>query len=156
MRNVVLFLENLCAYDCYVNIIWFDCTCMHRDGRPLGAYDLGVATPRALVYADVMTSGDARSCLRMDVLRFVWTPAWAFGSVSDYVLCSCWDFTQVCCDITRAYPSRSEMPSLVPLPKRTPCASVSKWPLGAYDLGVATPRALVYADVMTSGDARSW
>ncbi|GJY13118.1 ribonuclease H-like domain-containing protein [Tanacetum coccineum] len=30
-------------------------------GRPLGAYDLGVATPRALVYAGVMTSGDARS-----------------------------------------------------------------------------------------------
>ncbi|GKD57176.1 putative reverse transcriptase domain-containing protein [Tanacetum coccineum] len=30
-------------------------------GRPLGAYDLGVATPKALVYAGVMTSGDARS-----------------------------------------------------------------------------------------------
>nr|GEX31104.1 putative reverse transcriptase domain-containing protein [Tanacetum cinerariifolium] len=29
-------------------------------------------------------------------------------------------------------------------------------PLGAYDLRVATPRALVYAGVMTSGDARSW
>ncbi|GJU31690.1 hypothetical protein Tco_1175279 [Tanacetum coccineum] len=29
-------------------------------GRPLGAYDLGVATPRALVYVGVMTSGDAR------------------------------------------------------------------------------------------------
>ncbi|GJV88049.1 hypothetical protein Tco_1531987 [Tanacetum coccineum] len=28
--------------------------------------------------------------------------------------------------------------------------------LGAYDLGVATPRALVYAGLMTSGDARSW
>ncbi|GKC95931.1 hypothetical protein Tco_1161373, partial [Tanacetum coccineum] len=28
--------------------------------------------------------------------------------------------------------------------------------LRAYDLGVATPRALVYAGVMTSGDARSW
>nr|GEY76582.1 reverse transcriptase domain-containing protein [Tanacetum cinerariifolium] len=34
---------------------------------------------------------------------------------------------------------------------------VSPWkPLGAYDLGVMTPRALVYAGVMTSGDARSW
>nr|GEY54855.1 hypothetical protein [Tanacetum cinerariifolium] len=65
----------LCAYDCYVNIMWFDCTCVHR-----GAYDLGVATPRALVYAGVMTSEDARSCvLRIDVLRFAWTPAWAFG-----------------------------------------------------------------------------
>nr|GEY44370.1 hypothetical protein [Tanacetum cinerariifolium] len=30
-------------------------------GGPLGAYDLSVATPRALVYASVMTSGDARS-----------------------------------------------------------------------------------------------
>ncbi|GJX13039.1 zinc finger, CCHC-type containing protein [Tanacetum coccineum] len=28
--------------------------------------------------------------------------------------------------------------------------------LGAYDLGVVTPRALVYAGLMTSGDARSW
>ncbi|GJS26101.1 hypothetical protein Tco_0486721 [Tanacetum coccineum] len=28
--------------------------------------------------------------------------------------------------------------------------------LGAYDLGVATPRALVHADDKTSGDARSW
>nr|GEX90621.1 putative reverse transcriptase domain-containing protein [Tanacetum cinerariifolium] len=28
--------------------------------------------------------------------------------------------------------------------------------LGAYDLGVATPKALVYAGLMTSGDARSW
>ncbi|GKB17115.1 MAK10-like protein [Tanacetum coccineum] len=48
--------------------------------RLLGVYDLGVATPRALVYVVVMTSGDARSCiLRIDVLRFVWTPAWALG-----------------------------------------------------------------------------
>ncbi|GJS72077.1 putative reverse transcriptase domain-containing protein [Tanacetum coccineum] len=30
-------------------------------GRPLGAYDLGVATLRVLVYAGVMTSDDARS-----------------------------------------------------------------------------------------------
>ncbi|GKC42396.1 hypothetical protein Tco_1060118, partial [Tanacetum coccineum] len=29
-------------------------------------------------------------------------------------------------------------------------------PLGAYDPGVATPKALVYDGVMTSGDARSW
>ncbi|GKB67231.1 hypothetical protein Tco_0928643 [Tanacetum coccineum] len=28
--------------------------------------------------------------------------------------------------------------------------------LGAYDLGFATTRALVYAGLMTSGDARSW
>ncbi|GKA42011.1 putative reverse transcriptase domain-containing protein [Tanacetum coccineum] len=28
--------------------------------------------------------------------------------------------------------------------------------VGAYDLGVATPRALVYAGLMTSGDAWSW
>ncbi|GKB33336.1 hypothetical protein Tco_0872737 [Tanacetum coccineum] len=85
-------------------------------GRPLGAYDLGVATPRALVYAGMMTSGDARSwymisgdakswsfecfciyslsyctivhcevndhILRIGVLRFVWTPAWAFEFIS--------------------------------------------------------------------------
>nr|GEV64105.1 hypothetical protein [Tanacetum cinerariifolium] len=31
-------------------------------GRPLGVYNLRVATPRALVYAGLMTSGDARSC----------------------------------------------------------------------------------------------
>nr|GFC32624.1 hypothetical protein [Tanacetum cinerariifolium] len=28
--------------------------------------------------------------------------------------------------------------------------------LGAYDLGVVTPRALVYVGLMTSGDVRSW
>ncbi|GKB06765.1 hypothetical protein Tco_0834998, partial [Tanacetum coccineum] len=28
--------------------------------------------------------------------------------------------------------------------------------LGAYNLGVATPRALVHAGAKTSGDARSW
>ncbi|GJU95296.1 hypothetical protein Tco_1320052, partial [Tanacetum coccineum] len=27
---------------------------------------------------------------------------------------------------------------------------------GAYDIRVATPRAVVYADDKTSGDARSW
>ncbi|GJR50976.1 hypothetical protein Tco_1401497 [Tanacetum coccineum] len=35
------------------------------------------------------------------------------------------------------------------------CSSTGR-PLGAYNLGVATPRALVYAGLMTSGDARSW
>ncbi|GJZ75197.1 putative reverse transcriptase domain-containing protein [Tanacetum coccineum] len=84
------------------------CKCSST-GRPLGAYDLEVATPRALVYAGMMTSGDVRSwymisgdakswvlsifayihchiaqlssesILRIDVLRFVWTPAWALG-----------------------------------------------------------------------------
>ncbi|GJT16933.1 putative reverse transcriptase domain-containing protein, partial [Tanacetum coccineum] len=34
---------------------------LSNTGRPLGAYNLGVATPRALVYAGLMTSGDARS-----------------------------------------------------------------------------------------------
>ncbi|GKC46222.1 retrovirus-related pol polyprotein from transposon TNT 1-94 [Tanacetum coccineum] len=49
----LLLEDNLCAYDCYVNIM---CT-----GRSFGAYNLRVATPRALVYAGLMTSGDARS-----------------------------------------------------------------------------------------------
>ncbi|GJW78968.1 retrovirus-related pol polyprotein from transposon TNT 1-94 [Tanacetum coccineum] len=35
---------------------WYDCSCMHR-----GAYNLGVATPRALVHAGDKTSEDARS-----------------------------------------------------------------------------------------------
>ncbi|GKA48666.1 hypothetical protein Tco_0741624 [Tanacetum coccineum] len=35
------------------------------------------------------------------------------------------------------------------------CSSTSR-PVGAYDLGVATPIALVYAGLMTSGDAKSW
>ncbi|GKA95356.1 putative reverse transcriptase domain-containing protein [Tanacetum coccineum] len=35
------------------------------------------------------------------------------------------------------------------------CSSTER-PLGAYNLGVATPRALVYAGLITSGDARSW
>ncbi|GJS67721.1 RNA-directed DNA polymerase, eukaryota [Tanacetum coccineum] len=52
----LLIEDNLCAYECYVNIMWYDDSCMHR-----GAYDLEVATPRALVYAGLMTSEDARS-----------------------------------------------------------------------------------------------
>nr|GEY20809.1 hypothetical protein [Tanacetum cinerariifolium] len=54
------FWDNLYAYDCYVNIMWYGCACMHR-GAWKGAYDLGFATPRALVYAGLMTSEDARS-----------------------------------------------------------------------------------------------
>ncbi|GJZ45853.1 putative reverse transcriptase domain-containing protein [Tanacetum coccineum] len=48
--------------------------------RHLGAYDLGVTTPRALVYAGVMTSGDARSwyMIRGD--------AKSWGEVNDYIL----------------------------------------------------------------------
>ncbi|GKD62817.1 reverse transcriptase domain-containing protein, partial [Tanacetum coccineum] len=38
-------------------------------GRLLGAYDLGVATPRALVHADDKNSGDARSVLEVDDLH---------------------------------------------------------------------------------------
>ncbi|GJW13567.1 retrovirus-related pol polyprotein from transposon TNT 1-94, partial [Tanacetum coccineum] len=34
--------------------------------------------------------------------------------------------------------------------------SNTRRPLGAYNIGVATPIALVYAGLMTSGDARSW
>ncbi|GKD78651.1 hypothetical protein Tco_1341272, partial [Tanacetum coccineum] len=59
-------LGQLCAYDCYVNIMWFDlhasrCTAIAPAGRLLGAYDLGVATSRAVVHAGDKTSGDARS-----------------------------------------------------------------------------------------------
>nr|GEV59987.1 hypothetical protein [Tanacetum cinerariifolium] len=43
--------RELYTYGCYVNIMWFDCTCMHRDAR--------VVTPRALVYAGLVTSEDA-------------------------------------------------------------------------------------------------
>ncbi|GKB86797.1 putative reverse transcriptase domain-containing protein [Tanacetum coccineum] len=39
------------------------CKCSST-GRLLGAYNLGVTTPRALVYVGLMTSGDARSCDR--------------------------------------------------------------------------------------------
>nr|GEX54484.1 hypothetical protein [Tanacetum cinerariifolium] len=51
-------------------------------GRPLRAYDLGVATPKASVYVGLMTSGDASSRLRIVVLRLICPPAWAFGFVS--------------------------------------------------------------------------
>ncbi|GJR06101.1 putative reverse transcriptase domain-containing protein [Tanacetum coccineum] len=52
--------DNLCAYDCYVNIMWYDCSCMHQ-GAWQSAYNLRVATPRALVHTGDKTSGDARS-----------------------------------------------------------------------------------------------
>ncbi|GKB48915.1 hypothetical protein Tco_0899668 [Tanacetum coccineum] len=58
---VVKIIGQLCAYDCYVNIMWLPyCKCSSA-GRLLGAYNLGVATPRALVHAGDKTSGDARS-----------------------------------------------------------------------------------------------
>nr|GEU99701.1 hypothetical protein [Tanacetum cinerariifolium] len=42
-------------------------------GRPLGAHNLGVATPRALVYAGLMTSKDARSwCVLIKVNGWFW------------------------------------------------------------------------------------
>ncbi|GKC08687.1 putative reverse transcriptase domain-containing protein [Tanacetum coccineum] len=79
--------------------------------------------PKSVVHVGDKTSGDARSwymisgdakswvvivlhiftvilhnCEENDRLMFkiILTPAWAFGFVSDYVMCSCWDFTQVC------------------------------------------------------------
>ncbi|GKA95713.1 hypothetical protein Tco_0817808 [Tanacetum coccineum] len=55
------FWDNLCAYDCYVNIMWVCPIVNAPAGRLLGAYDLGVATPRAVVHAGDKTSGDARS-----------------------------------------------------------------------------------------------
>nr|GEW49256.1 hypothetical protein [Tanacetum cinerariifolium] len=54
--------DNLCAYDCYVNIMWVCPIVNALAGRLLGAYDLRVATPRALVHVGDETSGDARSC----------------------------------------------------------------------------------------------
>nr|GEU30098.1 zinc finger, CCHC-type [Tanacetum cinerariifolium] len=54
------FWNNLCAYDCYVNIMWVFPIVNALDGRLLGTYDLGVATPRALVHAGNKTRGDAR------------------------------------------------------------------------------------------------
>ncbi|GKB74909.1 hypothetical protein Tco_0936321, partial [Tanacetum coccineum] len=55
------FWDNLCAYDCYVNIIWVCPIVNALVGRLLGAYNLGVVTPRAVVHAGDKTSGDARS-----------------------------------------------------------------------------------------------
>ncbi|GKC68035.1 hypothetical protein Tco_1100633, partial [Tanacetum coccineum] len=54
------FWDNLCAYDCYVNIMWV-CPIVNASAcRLLGAYDLGVATLRAVVYVGDKNSGDAR------------------------------------------------------------------------------------------------
>ncbi|GKB31230.1 hypothetical protein Tco_0870631 [Tanacetum coccineum] len=48
------------------------CKCSST-GRPLGAYNLGVATPRALVYAGLMTSGDDRSwCVLIKANGWFW------------------------------------------------------------------------------------
>ncbi|GJU02106.1 hypothetical protein Tco_1112444 [Tanacetum coccineum] len=48
------------------------CKCSST-GRLLGAYNLGVATPRALVHAGLMTSGDARSwCVLIKVNGWFW------------------------------------------------------------------------------------
>ncbi|GJV29419.1 putative reverse transcriptase domain-containing protein [Tanacetum coccineum] len=56
----LLLEDNLCAYDCYVNIMWVCPIVNAPAGRLLGAYDLGVATPRAVVHVGDKTSGDAK------------------------------------------------------------------------------------------------
>ncbi|GJZ94742.1 hypothetical protein Tco_0666945 [Tanacetum coccineum] len=57
----LLIEDNLCAYDCYMNIMWVCHNINAPAGRLLGAYDLGIVIPRAVVHADDKTSGDARS-----------------------------------------------------------------------------------------------
>ncbi|GJS59905.1 hypothetical protein Tco_0654689 [Tanacetum coccineum] len=57
----LLLEDNLCAYDYYVNIMWVCPIVNALAGRILGAYDLGVATPRVVVHTGDKTSGDARS-----------------------------------------------------------------------------------------------
>ncbi|GKA20794.1 putative reverse transcriptase domain-containing protein [Tanacetum coccineum] len=55
--------SDVVAFSCVILRLLLEvalCKCSST-GRPLGAYNLGVATPRALVYAGLMTSGDARS-----------------------------------------------------------------------------------------------
>ncbi|GJW20061.1 hypothetical protein Tco_0027497 [Tanacetum coccineum] len=52
----------------HINLYWEIFT-----GRPLGAYNLKVVTPRALVYAGLMTSGDDRSwCVLIKVNGWFW------------------------------------------------------------------------------------
>nr|GEU55495.1 putative reverse transcriptase domain-containing protein [Tanacetum cinerariifolium] len=58
--------------------------CIEVHGKALGAYDLRVVTPRALVYAGLMTSKDV-SILRSYVLRFVWDPAWSSGNLKSII-----------------------------------------------------------------------
>ncbi|GJZ02817.1 hypothetical protein Tco_0520778 [Tanacetum coccineum] len=54
MAMCVISMELLC--------LWRVCPIVNAPvGRLLGTYDLGVATPRALVHAGDKTSGDARS-----------------------------------------------------------------------------------------------
>nr|GEW35666.1 putative reverse transcriptase domain-containing protein [Tanacetum cinerariifolium] len=57
--------------------------------RPLGAYNLGVATPRALVYDGLMTSGDARLCI------------WKAFEANTRDLDSIWEETEQDCNSTR-------------------------------------------------------
>nr|GEW83419.1 hypothetical protein [Tanacetum cinerariifolium] len=95
------------------------CKCSST-GKPLDAYNLEVTTPRALVYAGMMTSEDARSWSCSDVIAF------------DFVILSLLLEVALC-----------------------KCSSTVK-PLDAYNLEVTTPRALIYAGMMTSEDARSW
>ncbi|GJY36581.1 putative reverse transcriptase domain-containing protein [Tanacetum coccineum] len=55
-----------CAFDLYAANLKSVALCKcSSTGSPLGAYNVGVATPRALVYAGLMTSGDARSWISL-------------------------------------------------------------------------------------------
>ncbi|GJW68923.1 hypothetical protein Tco_0123347 [Tanacetum coccineum] len=64
----LLLEDNLCAYDCYVNIMVFPIV-NALAGRLLGAYDLGVATPRAVVHVGDKTSGDAKSWVKGMIVK---------------------------------------------------------------------------------------
>ncbi|GJR18030.1 RNA-directed DNA polymerase, eukaryota [Tanacetum coccineum] len=63
-------LSNFQAYLPLLRVVL--CKCFST-GRPLGAYNLGVVTPRALVYAGLMTSRDVRSwCVLIKVNGWFW------------------------------------------------------------------------------------
>ncbi|GKE94934.1 hypothetical protein Tco_1579789 [Tanacetum coccineum] len=66
---------------------------------------------------------------------------WLFGSLSRDYLCVVWRLSV-------------RLPSSVDVAV-CKCSSTGR-PLGAYNLGVETLRALVYAVLMTSRDARLW
>nr|GEY89148.1 hypothetical protein [Tanacetum cinerariifolium] len=85
----LLLEDNLCAYDCYVNIMWFHCSFLYRAGRHLGAYDLRVAIPGSVVHAGDKTSGDARSWYMISGM---------LNNAAKYDDPKCWS---ACCRFTR-------------------------------------------------------
>nr|GEX90300.1 hypothetical protein [Tanacetum cinerariifolium] len=117
--------------------------------RILGAYDLEIAIPRAVVHDDDKTSGDARSWYQEVISADI--DKWLV-MLTGYIkmLMAVVEIVLIWSDIFSCY-NESDSRWI-----RVRSNNLASRLLGAYDLEIAIPRAIVHDDDKTSGDAMSW